>query len=135
MSDQIERMMMAMAEAHDGAVSERETGAASALRCANGMAREYWRTIAEAALKASNAKPEPIKVEGPWLHRQIARLTNAVRRESPVTGWLAELLLLICFFVAIWPGDVHLAFTCLVGATVIGVMRGIEKERRGHDQD
>jgi hypothetical protein len=49
----IERVMMAMAEAHDELVTERETGAALALRAGNGIATAYWRGIARAALKAS----------------------------------------------------------------------------------
>lgn len=47
----IERLMMAMAKTHDEIVSEREQGAALALRCANGMATEYWRAIAKKAVK------------------------------------------------------------------------------------
>jgi len=45
----LRKLMMAMAEKHDEIVSEREQGAASALRCANGMATEYWREIAKTA--------------------------------------------------------------------------------------
>ncbi len=46
----LERLMLKLAETHDSIVSEREQGAASALRCANGMATEYWRAIAQTAV-------------------------------------------------------------------------------------
>lgn len=48
----LERVMMAMARAHDNTVSEREKGAVLALRCGNGMATHYWRKVAQAALRA-----------------------------------------------------------------------------------
>jgi hypothetical protein len=47
----ITRLMMVLAKTHDKNVSEREKGAALALRAGNGMATEYWRAIATAALK------------------------------------------------------------------------------------
>lgn len=47
----IERLMMVLAKAHDRNVSEREQGAALALRCGSGMAGTYWSKLAMAALR------------------------------------------------------------------------------------
>ncbi len=48
-----------------------------------------------------------------------------------VDGWLMQAGLLVMAVMAMWRGDAQGTLTLLVGAMVIGVLRQIERTRRG----
>lgn len=66
------------------------------------------------------------------LAERLERWAVAIENWKPVTGWLAQWLLLLLALTAMWfglPSDAY-----IVGAIVIGVVRAIEKERRDNDK-
>lgn len=48
-----------------------------------------------------------------------------------VDGWLSQLILIFMACVAMWFGLGQQAATCVVGSVIIGVIRQIERTRRG----